>query len=127
MVAISSSPMALLFLIFVSVFSVDAASNSSLFTPAAMLSAPRRGTALPNAAGTLALYTTTTWNFTTHSRKYGLWVLDLETGTSTLFSNSSAIGEAQWLGEGNGIVWLNYENDGSSTFLVGDATTPNAE
>jgi hypothetical protein len=127
MVAIASLPMGFLAVLLASIFTVHAASNSSLFTPAAMLSAPRRGSALPNAAGTLALYTTSTYNFTTHSRKYGLWVMDLSTGASTLFSNSSAVGEANWLGDGNEIMWLVYEDDGSSTFMVGDATAPDAE
>lgn len=120
-------PMALVFMLLLIVVSVNATSNSSIFTPAAMLSAPRRGTALPNSDGTLALYTTSTYNFTTHCRKYGLWVMDLSIGSSTLLSNSSAVGEAHWLGDGTEIIWLLYEDDGSTSFQVGDATKPDAE
>ncbi|KAL3426076.1 prolyl oligopeptidase [Phlyctema vagabunda] len=118
-------PLALVFLS--SVFSANAASNGTKFTPEAMLSAPRRGAALPNSEGTLALYTTTTWNFTSHKRSYALSVLDLANGSSWLFSNSSAVSNAQWLGDGTTILWLLSEDDGSTSFLVGDATTPEAE
>jgi hypothetical protein len=124
MVAFTKSPTALALLFLSSILFVDAA---SLFTPAAMLSAPRRGTAIPNSQGTLALYTTSTYNFTTHARKYGLWVMDLATGSSTLFSNSSAIGEAAWFGDGNEIIWTVGEDDGSTSLVVGDATNPDAE
>ncbi len=44
-----------------------------------------------------------------------------------MFSNSKAIADAQWLGDGNRIIWVVYEDDGSSTFFVGDAVHPNAE
>ena len=92
-----------------------------------MLSAPRRGSALPNADGTLALYTSTTWDFATHKRSYALSVLDLSSKSSTLLSNSSAVSNAQWLGNGTTIIWLVSEDDGTTTFAVGDATTPDAE
>src|ERR1700684_3345365 len=121
MASFTKSPMAYVLLFLSSILFVDAA---SLFTPAAMLSAPRRGTAIPNSKGTLALYTTSTYNFTTHTHKYGLWVMDLATGSSTLFSNSSAIGEATWFDDGNEIIWTVGEDDGSTSFVVGDATKP---
>jgi hypothetical protein len=92
-----------------------------------LLRAPRRGTAIPNSKGTLAFYTTSTYNFTTHAHKYGLWVMDLATGSSTLFSNSSAIGDATWFGDGNEIIWTVGEDDGSTSFVVGDATKPDVE
>ena len=123
------SPLSLVTLLLSSVLSVNAASNatSGTFTPEAMLSAPRRGAALPNADGTLALYTSTTWNFTTHKRKYALSVKNLSNGTSWLFSNSSAVSNAQWLGNGTTILWLVGEDDGSTTFAIGDATKPQAK
>ncbi len=118
------SPLALVSLFLSSVLSVNAAGS---FTPAAMLSAPRRGTAVPNEAGTLALYTSNTYNFTTHKRTYGTYVMDLSDGSSTIYSNSSAVSNAAWLGSGNKIMWLVSEDDGSTSFYVGDATTPDAE
>jgi len=124
MAIIMKSPLALVSLFLSSVLSVNAAGS---FTPAAMLSAPRRGTAVPNEAGTLALYTSNTYNFTTHKRTYGTYVMDLSDGSSTIYSNSSAVSNAAWLGSGNKIMWLVSEDDGSTSFYVGDATTPDAE
>lgn len=123
MVNIMKSPLALTTLLFSSVLSVNAAGT---FTPAAMLSAPRRGTALPNDAGTLAIYSTNTWNFTTHSRTYGTYVMDLSDGSTTLFTNSSAASDINWL-SGNTIVWFSGEDDGTTTVYVGDATKPKAK
>lgn len=120
------SPLALATLLLSSVLSVTAG-NVTRFTPQEMLSIVRRGTALPNAAGTLALYTTSQHSFKSHKNSYGLWVMDLKNGSSWLFSNSSAVGDANWLGEGNTMVWLVGEDDGSTSFAVGDATTPSAK
>jgi hypothetical protein len=121
------SPLSLVVLLLLSIFSVNAGFNGTTFTPQAMLSAPRRGSALPNVDGTLALYTSTTWNFITHKRKHALSILNLSNGTSTSLSNSSAVSNAQWLSNGTTILWLVSEDDGSTTFAVGDATTPDAE
>lgn len=96
------------------------------FTPEAMLSVNRRAAGNPNPAGTLALYSNTKYNFTTHKNAVSLNVIDLKTEKSTLFSNSSAVGEATWLGDGNKIVWLQYEDDGSTSFNIGDASKPDA-
>ncbi|CZR50334.1 related to secreted dipeptidyl-peptidase V precursor [Phialocephala subalpina] len=126
MAAFMKSPLATAFLLLSSLFIVNA-QNATKFTPEAMLSAPRRGTALPNSEGTLAFYTLSTHSFETHSNKHGLYVMDLSNGTSYLFSNSSAIGEVAWLGDGNTILWTVSEDDGSTSLLVGDATTPSAE
>lgn len=125
MVAIMKSPMALATLLLSSVLSVSGA-NVTKFTPEEMLSISRRGTALPNAAGTLALYTTSQHSFKTHKNSYGLRVMDLANGSSWLFSNSSSIGDANWL-SGNTFVWLVSEDDGTTSVAVGDATAPDAE
>jgi len=117
MVSLTKSPRAMALLFHSGILFVDAA---SLFAPAAMLSAPRRGTAIPNSRGALALSTTSTYNFTTRANKYGLWVMDLATGSSTLFSNSSAIGEATWFGNGNEVIWTIGEDDSSTSFVVGE-------
>lgn len=119
-------PCAAIFLLLSSLLSINAA-NTTKFTPEAMLSAPRRGTALPNSEGTLALYTLSTHSFETHRNVHGLYVMDLSNGSSWLFSNSSAIGEATWLGAGNTIIWTVSEDDGTMSLLVGDATQPSAK
>lgn len=101
--------------------------NSSQFTPEVMLSAPRRGTAVPNADGTLAFYTVATYSFAKHSNAHELRVMDLSNGSSWLFSNSSAVSNANWLGDGSKVIWFESEDDGSTSLLVGDATAPGAE
>lgn len=103
-------------------------SNSSQkFTPQAMLSSPRRGSAIPNADGTLALYTVATYSFEKHHNAHELRVMSLGNGTSWLLSNSSATSNANWLGDGSKIIWFVSEDDGSTSFVVGDATAPGAK
>lgn len=92
-----------------------------------MLGVSRRTGAVPNKEGTLALYTATQYNFTTHKRKYELSVYNLSNGSTTLLSNSSAVSNAVWLGDGTKIAWFVSEDDGSTTVNVGDALTPGAE
>jgi hypothetical protein len=104
-------------------FTILSAVNAIKFTPEAMISAPRRGTAEPNPDGTLALYTVSTYSFEQHKRSHELRVLDLKTGDSWVFTNAS-IGEAHWLGDGNKILWLEYKEDGSTGFFIGDAKKP---
>lgn len=93
------------------------------FTPAAFISAPRRSAGLPNEAGTLAVYSSNTYNFTTAKRTYGTYVLDLVTGSTTQWTNSSAISDVNWL-TGNKILYLRSEDDGSTSLLVGDVKVP---
>jgi len=94
-------------------------------TPEAMLSAPRRGAALPNPDGTLALYTLSAYSFETHKTTRGLYVLNITDGSSWLYSNKSGISNTVWLGDGNKFVWLAAQDDGSTKFQVGDAKKPN--
>jgi len=110
--------------IFLSFLSISSATSITKFTPEAMISAPRRGSAIPNADGTLAFYTISEYSFSEHKTSRGLYVMDILNGSSWFFSNSSAISNAAWLGDGNKIIWLVSEDDGSTSFAVGDATSP---
>ncbi|KAI9645452.1 hypothetical protein NHQ30_006191 [Ciborinia camelliae] len=101
--------------------------STSTFTPKAMLSSPRRGSANPNADGTLAFYSVATYSFEEHHNAHEFRVMNLGNGTSWLFSNSSTISNAHWLGDGSKLIWLVSEDDGSTSFVVGDATAPSAE
>jgi hypothetical protein len=80
-----------------------------------------------NSKGTLALYTLSQYSFEKHKTAHGLYVLDLSNGSSWLFSNSSEISNAAWLGDGNKTIWLVSEDDGSTSFVIGDATSPSDE
>lgn len=113
------SPLALAGLVLSAVVSVNGAGT---YTPAAMLSAPRRSVGLPNDAGTLALYTDSTYNFTSHSRKYGAYVLKIADGSVTQWANTSAVSDFNWLGDGTKIAYLQSEDDGSTSLYIGDAT-----
>ena len=117
----TKSPMALVVLF--QFFSSTLAQNGTLFTPEAMLSAPRRRSALPNPVGTLALYTLPEYSFTEHKTTRGLYVTDLINGSSWQFSNSSAVSNSIWLGDGNKIIWLVSGDDSSTSFAVSDAAT----
>jgi len=121
MVYSMKSPLALAGLLLSNLVSVEAAGS---FTPAAMLSAPRRGAGSPNADGTLTIYSSNTYNFTTASRKYGTYVLNLADNSTTQYTNSSAVSDVVWLGSGNKIAYLQGEDDGSTSILVGDALKP---
>ncbi|PGG98965.1 hypothetical protein AJ79_08740 [Helicocarpus griseus UAMH5409] len=93
--------------------------RASKFTPKVMLSAPRRSAAIPNASGTLLAYTQTTYSFESHSTTSELRVLNVVTGSSVLLTNSYS-GSPQWLGDGNKLVWLRTEDNGNTSFIVGD-------
>lgn len=122
MKTIISPLMAFIALIFLSITVTHA---SVLLTPEAMISAPRRGAAIPNPDGTLALYTLSEYSFETHKNLRGLYVLNISDASSWIFSNQSGISNPVWLGDGNKFTWLASQDDGSTSFQIGDATKPN--
>ena len=95
------------------------------FTPEVLLSAPRRGPAIPNHDGTLALYSVSTYSFGDQETTKEIWILDVKKGTSTLFTNDSEAHDAQWLGDGtNAILWLQSGAKGITSLMVGDGDEP---
>ena len=84
---------------------------------------------MPNARGTLALYTVTTYSFESHRKTSEIRVLDIDSGQSTLITNDEHAREPHWLGNGNELIWLKAggEKDGKeanqteSTIVVGSA------
>lgn len=90
------------------------------FTPEVLLSAPRRSAATPNDDGSLALFSTSTYSFDTHSKKAEIRVLDIATGQSTLLTDDLNASEPTWLG-GNVVIWLVHGNKGAVTLVQGDA------
>ncbi|KAA8903590.1 secreted dipeptidyl peptidase [Sphaerosporella brunnea] len=69
----------------------------AVFTPEKLISAPRRGDALPNPSGKLALYSTSAYSFETHSRSSWYNLLDISSGKSSILTNDSAVGEIVWV------------------------------
>ncbi|KAI2785878.1 hypothetical protein POX_h09640 [Penicillium oxalicum] len=91
------------------------------FTPEVLLGAPRRSSAVPNAAGTLALYTQTSYSFESHSKTNEIRVLEIESGRSALVTNDPGASNPQWLGDGDELVWLKAKSNGNTSFIVGNA------
>lgn len=95
--------------------------RANKFTPQVLLSAPRRSAAVPNADGTLALFTVSTYSFESHSKKSELRVLDISTGHSQLLTSESGASEPVWLGDKNLVVWLKGGEKGKTHLLLADA------
>ncbi|KAK8049063.1 hypothetical protein PG994_010793 [Apiospora phragmitis] len=96
------------------------------FTPEAMLSAPRRSSATPNATGTLALYTVSTYSFESQSKSSALKVLDIKSGQSTtFFEDAAAFNEPTWISDSEFV--LVKKGDKGSSLVVADATKSGSE
>jgi Tol biopolymer transport system component len=91
------------------------------FTPEVLLSAPRRSSATPNHKGTLALFTVSTYSFSSHSKTSEIRVLDIKTGQTKLVTNDAQASEPRWLGEKNLVLWLKGGEKGTTQLLLGDA------
>ena len=91
------------------------------FTPEALLSAPRRSSASPNTAGTLAVFTLSTYSFESHKKTSEIKVLDISRGTQSLVTNAEGTSEPNWLGGGNELLWLKSGEKGHTQLVVGSA------
>lgn len=88
------------------------------FTPEVLLSAPRRSTATPNAAGTLALFSVSSYSFETHKKSSELRVLDVKTGQTHLLSNDAGANEPTWVGVDNLALWLKGGEKGTTELYL---------
>ncbi|KAK8089580.1 prolyl oligopeptidase [Apiospora hydei] len=108
------------------------------FTPEAMLSAPRRSSATPNATGTLALYTgslgtdhvlpppVSTYSFESQVKSSALKVLDIKSGQSTtFFEDAAAFSEPTWISDSEFV--LVKKLDKGTSLVVADATKSGSE
>ncbi|KAI1310437.1 prolyl oligopeptidase [Xylaria venustula] len=87
------------------------------FTPEILVSAPRRGPAIPNDDGTLVLYTESTHQIGGRTRKE-FYVLDVVTGLSRRILGDDQAYEPTWLGDGtNTMIYLKSGGMGV-TFLL---------
>ena len=91
------------------------------FTPEVLLSAPRRSSASPNSAGTLAVFTVSTYSFESHQKTSEIKVLDISSGTQSLITNAEGTSEPNWLGGNNELLWLKSGGKGHTQFVVGRA------
>lgn len=78
-----------------------------------MLSAPRRSDAVPNSAGTVAIFHTQAYSFEEEGWDEKWELLDIATGEITdLGLNASEVSEVVWLpGSEKGLVWINGSNE----------------
>ena len=88
------------------------------FTPEILLSAPRRSSGSLNSAGTLAVYTVSTYSFESHKKTSEIKVLDISSGTQSLVTNAEGTSEPNWLGGGNELLWLKSAGENAHTQLV---------
>ena len=94
--------------------------ESSHFTPGVLLQAPRRSPAVPNAAGSLAVFTVSTYSFDGHTKTKEIKVLNLDSLQSTLINNDNKVSEPNWLGNDE-ILWLRESEGGATDLIVGSA------
>lgn len=87
------------------------------FTP----SFSRRSAAMPNKQGTKAIYTINTQTPGSHANITETRIIDLLTGTSTLFSDDPRDTEAKWLGKEDLVLWLKDVDFGATEFWIADA------
>lgn len=76
---------------------------------------------MPNARGTLALYTVSTYSFESHKKTTEIKVLNIGNGKSYLITNEEKTSEPRWLGDGNEIIWLKERDKGVTDLIHGDA------
>lgn len=91
------------------------------FTPEVLLSAPRRSAAVPNAAGTLALFTVSTYSFEEHAKSAAIRLLNIKTGQTKVLSADLNASEPTWLGEKNLVLWLKAGEKGTTSLVIADA------
>ncbi|MCJ1397068.1 hypothetical protein MMC11_000260 [Xylographa trunciseda] len=89
------------------------------FTPEVLLTTPRRSPAVPNAAGTHALYTQSTYSFESHSKSKEIRLLDLRSSQITLVTNENKTGEPHWLEDD--ILYLKEGEKGITELIVADS------
>ena len=83
-----------------------------------LLSAPRRSSAVPNADGTLALYTVSTYSFESHKKTNEIRVIELDgSHRSTVVTDEEKTSEPHWLEDE--VLWLKEGNNGSTQLIVG--------
>ena len=97
------------------------------FTPEVLIEAPRRGVAVPNHDGTLALYTVSTHTIGKDTLRE-VRVMNIETGDSVQISNDSKVHDANWLGDNsNLIIYLKSGEKGATLVVIANADQPSEE
>ncbi|KAF4163605.1 hypothetical protein CNMCM6936_000524 [Aspergillus lentulus] len=86
-----------------------------------LLEAPRRSNPIPNAAGTLAVYTQSTYSFRSQTEKKEIRVVNLSTGRSWCVTENPNARSPQWVSKSDQIIWLEWLESGNTDLMVDDA------
>jgi dipeptidyl aminopeptidase/acylaminoacyl peptidase len=65
-----------------------------------------------------------TYSFASHSKTLEIRALDVSSGQSTLITGDSKASEANWLGDGNEVVWLKEGENGNTSLIVANVDDP---
>ncbi|KAF7154939.1 hypothetical protein CNMCM5623_003197 [Aspergillus felis] len=90
-------------------------------TSETVLETPKRSNPTPNAAGTLAVYTQSTYSFRSQTEKKEIRVVDLATGRSYCVTENPNARSPQWVSRSNQLIWLEWLESGNTDLVVGDA------
>ncbi|KAJ5591514.1 uncharacterized protein N7459_001883 [Penicillium hispanicum] len=85
--------------------------SAAALTPEQLITAPRRGEAIPNPSGEVALFSTSQYSFQTHSSSTWWSLMDLSGGRISQLTNDSNVSELIWLGStDSSLLYINSTN-----------------
>ncbi|OLN97989.1 Dipeptidyl-peptidase 5-like protein 2 [Colletotrichum chlorophyti] len=91
------------------------------FTPEVLLSAPRRGAAVPSPDGTLILYTQSTHSFEDKKTLREVRVMDIGSGASKQLTDNEKVHDVQWVpGTNSDVVYLQSGEKGTTQIWIAD-------
>ncbi|EAQ93601.1 hypothetical protein CHGG_01836 [Chaetomium globosum CBS 148.51] len=91
--------------------------TANKFTPEVMLSAPRRSSGVPNASGTLVLYTMSTYCFEEHKNSPQIRILEIDSGNSITVFEGTGASEPVWV-EDEVVLYLKSGDNGNTTLVA---------
>jgi dipeptidyl aminopeptidase/acylaminoacyl peptidase len=84
-----------------------------------LLSAPRRGAAIPNSDGSKIIYSLSTYRFESHDKKNEIRLLSTKDNHSTLVTDETGLGSVAWLNDET-IVLLLSGDEGQTRIMIGN-------
>jgi hypothetical protein len=100
--------------------------KGNMFTPELLISTPRRGPAVPNSDGSLALFFQSTHTIGGKTTKR-YFLLNIETGSIDQLIIDDRVTNAVWLGHDNHtVLFLSREENGITLIKTVDASQPSA-
>ncbi|KAH0443844.1 oligopeptidase family protein [Colletotrichum camelliae] len=98
------------------------------FTPEVLLSAPRRGPAVPSPDGSLILYTQSAHSFDDNKTLKEVRLMAVESGASEQLADDDRVHDAQWIpGTSTDIIYLKSGDKGTTQIWIADGADPAKE